>query len=60
MMDNINVKHPSLDIYSKSISLMEIKNIVLVLRTHIKLLSSFVIYVFCICQSGSFPVILML
>ena len=36
---------------------MKINNIILVLRTHIILLSSFVIYFFCICHSGRFPII---
>ena len=36
---------------------MKINNIILVLRTRIILLSSFVIYVFCICHSGRFPII---
>ena len=54
----IKVKHPSLDIYRKNISLMKINNIMLVLRTCIILLTLFVIYFFCICHSGSFPTIL--
>ena len=53
----IKVKHPSSDIYRKNISLMKIKNIILVLRTRIILLSSFVIYFFCICHSGRFPIV---
>ena len=53
----IKVKHPSSDIYRKNISLMKINNIILVLRTRIILLSSFVIYFFCICHSGRFPII---
>ena len=36
---------------------MKINNIILVLRTRIILLSSFVIYFFCICHSGRFPII---
>ena len=36
---------------------MKINNIILVLYTRIILLSSFVIYFFCICHSGSFPII---
>ena len=40
----------------KNISLMKINNITLMLRTRI-MLSSFVIYFFCICHSGSFPII---
>ena len=36
---------------------MKINNIILVLRTRIILLSSFVIYFFCICHSGCFPII---
>ena len=35
---------------------MNIKNIILMLRTGIILLSSFVIYFFCICHSASFPI----
>ena len=42
----IKVKHPSLDIYRKDISLMNINNLILVLCTRI-ILSSFVIYFFC-------------
>ena len=53
----IKVKHPSSDIYRKNISLMKINNIILVLRTRIILLSSFVIYFFCIRHSGRFPII---
>ena len=53
----IKVKHPSSDIYRKNISLMKINNIILVLRTRIILLSSFVIYFFCICHSGRFPIL---
>ena len=41
----------------KNISLMKINDIILVLRTRIILLSSFVIYFFCICHLGSFPVV---
>ena len=37
---------------------MKINNIILVLRTHIILLSSFVTYFFCICYSVSFPIFL--
>ena len=37
---------------------MKINNIILVLRTRIILLSSFVIYFFCICHSGRFPIVL--
>ena len=37
---------------------MKINNIILVLRTRIILLSSFVIYFFCICHSGRFPILL--
>ena len=38
--------------------LIKINNIIiLVLRTRIILLSSFVIYFFCICHSGSFPIL---
>ena len=40
----------------KNISLMKINNIKPVLRTGIILLSSFVIFRFCICHSGSFPI----
>ena len=36
---------------------MKINNVILVLRTRIILLSSFVIYFFCICHSGRFPII---
>ena len=54
----IKVKHPSSDIYRKNISLMKINNIILVLHTRIILLSSFVIYSFCICHSGRFPILL--
>ena len=36
---------------------MKINNIILVLRTRIILLSSFVIYFFCICHSGRFPIV---
>ena len=36
---------------------MKINNIILVLRTRIILLSSFVIYFFRICHSGCFPII---
>ena len=53
----IKVKHPSSDVYRKNISLMKINNIILVLRTRIILLSSFVIYFFCIRHSGRFPII---
>ena len=56
----IKVKHPSSDIYRKNISLMKINNIILVLRTRIILLSSFVIYFFCICHSGRFPINLLM
>ena len=35
---------------------MKINNIILVLRTRIILSSSFVIYFFCICHSGRFPI----
>ena len=41
-----------------NISLMKINYIILVLHTHIILLSSFMIYFFCICHSGSFPIVL--
>ena len=44
-------------IQKKYITLMKIKNIILMLRTHIILLSSFMIYFFCICHSGSFPIL---
>ena len=54
----IKVKHPSSDIYRKNISLMKINNIILVLRTRIILLSSFVIYFFCKCHSGRFPIVI--
>ena len=37
---------------------MKINNIILVLRTRVILLSSFVIYFFCICHWGSFPIII--
>ena len=47
-----------LDIYRKNISLMKIKNIILMLCTHIILFSSFVIYFFCMCHLESFPIIL--
>ena len=36
---------------------MKINNIILVLRTRIILLSSFVIYFFCMCHSGRFPIV---
>ena len=42
----------------KNISLTKINNIILVLRTRIILLSSFVIYFFCICHSGRFPIMI--
>ena len=54
MVDNKSKTSLS-DIYRKSISLMKINNIILVLLTGI-LLSSFLIYFFCICHSGSFPI----
>ena len=45
-------------IQKKYISLMKINYIMLVLQTCIILSSSFVIYIFfCICHSGSFPII---
>ena len=53
----IKVKHPSSDTYRKNISRTTINNIILVLRIHTVLSSSFVIYFFCICHSGSFPII---
>ena len=53
----IKVKHPSLDIHRKNISLLKINNILLALRTCIILLSLFVIYFFCICHSESFPTV---
>ena len=40
----------------KIILLMKIINIILVLHTRIILFSSFVRYIFCICHSGSFPI----
>ena len=36
---------------------LKINNIILVLCTRIILLPSFVVYFFCICHSGSFPII---
>ena len=36
---------------------MKINDIILVLRTRIILLSPFVIYFFCICHSGCFPIV---
>ena len=50
----LKVKHPSSDINRKNISLMKIINIILELRTPIILLSSFVIYFFCVFHLGSF------
>ena len=55
MVDN-KVRHPLLDIYRKNVSLMKINNTKLMLCTRITLLFSFVIYVFCICHSGKFPI----
>ena len=40
----------------KNISIMKINNIIFVLCTRI-ILSSFVIYIFCICHSGGFPIV---
>ena len=54
MVDN-KVKHLSLDIYRKNISLMKINNIILVLHTRKILLSSSVIYFFL--YMGSVPTI---
>ena len=42
----VKVKHPSLEIFEKYISLMRIKNKILVLSTHKILSSSFVIYIY--------------
>ena len=44
----------------KNISLIKIHNIINMLHTRIILLSSSVIYLFCKCHSGSFPIILMM
>ena len=53
----IKVKHPSLDIYTKNISLMKMNDVILVPRTRIILFSSFVIFFFYICHSGSFCIV---
>ena len=37
--------------------LMKTNNIIIVLGTRVILLSSFVIYFFCICHSGGFPIV---
>ena len=59
MADNKS-KNTSLDIYRKNISLIKLNNIILVLCTHMILLSSFVIYLFCICHNlGSVPIVLL-
>ena len=50
----IKVKHLSLDIYWKNISLMKINNIILLLRTGVILSSSFVIYFFLYMSFGKF------
>ena len=52
------MKHPSSDIYKKNISLKKINNIIRLLHTSTILLSSFVIYFFCICNLGCFPILL--
>ena len=41
----------------KKISLMKINNIILVLRSGIIIISSFMIYFFCICHTGSFAIV---
>ena len=56
-MVDIKTKHPSLEISRKHISLMRINNIILELLTRIILLSSFVIYFFCIHHLGGFLII---
>ena len=55
-MDNKS-KNSLMGYLQKNISLMKINNIILVLRTRIILLSSFMIYFFYVCHSGSFPII---
>ena len=56
MVDNKSKTSLIRQIQKKNISLMKINNIILVLRTRIILLSSFVIYFFRICHSGCFPI----
>ena len=54
----MKVKHPSLDIYRKIyISLVKMNNITLLLRIRIILLSTFMIYFYCIYHSGSFLIV---
>ena len=56
MVDN-NSKTSFIRHIQKNVSLMKINATILVLCTHTILVSSFVTYFFCICHSGSIPIV---